>query len=71
MVQSRDSSPWFLVEVKKGDEKLSAALPAFQQMTGAKHAFQVVLDGAFVKRNCFDFTSPIVVPVRTLLSQLV
>ena len=70
-IVSRDSSPWFLVEVKKGDEKLSAALPIFQQMTGAAHAFQVVLDGAFVNRSCFDYTSPVVVPARTLLSQLV
>ena len=70
-IVSRDSSPWFLVEVKKGDEKLSAALSAFQQMTGAKHAFQVVLDGAFINRNCFDYASPVVVPARTFLSQLV
>lgn len=70
-VVSKDSSPWFLVEVKKGDEKLSAALSAFQRMTGAKHAFQVVLDSAFVNRNCFDYTSPVVVPAKTFLSQLV
>lgn len=70
-IVSKDSSPWFLVEVKKGDENLSGALAAFQRMTGAKHAFQVVLDGAFVNRSCFDYTSPVVVPARTFLSQLV
>lgn len=70
-IVSRDSSPWFLVEVKKGDAKLSGALSEFQRMTGAKHAFQVVLDGAFVNRSCFDYTSPVVVSARTFLGQLV
>lgn len=70
-IVSRDSSPWFLVEVKKGDEKLSGALSEFQRMTGAKHAFQVVLDGVFMNRSCFDYTSPVVVSARTFLGQLV
>lgn len=70
-IVARDRSPWFLVEVKKGEEKLSGSLAAFQRATGAKHAFQVVLDGEFVNRSCFDYASPVVVPARTFLSQLV
>ena len=67
----RNREPWFLVEVKKGTEKLSRALGVFQHQTGAKHAFQVVLDAEFVNRSCFDYTTPVIVPARTLLSQLV
>lgn len=67
----REGEPWFLVEVKKRDENLSESLSAYQCKTGAKHAFQVVLDGEYVERNCFDYEMPVVVPARTFLSQLV
>jgi uncharacterized protein len=66
----RDHKPWFLVEVKKGNSKLSDALTYFQGQTGASHAFQVVLDQPFVKADCFKRTDPVVVPARTFLSQL-
>lgn len=67
----RDKRPWFLVEVKKSDTALSAALGAYQRQTGAKHAFQVVLDAEYVNRDCFACVTPTVVPARTFLSQLV
>lgn len=66
-----DNKPWFLVEVKKSDEVISDALAMFQRQTGAKHAFQVVLDSKFVNRSCFEIDSPVVVPARTFLSQLI
>jgi len=47
---SKDRLPWFLVEVKTGDDKLSPALGRFQKSTGAKHAFQVVFGLPFEKR---------------------
>ncbi len=68
---ARDNKPWFLVEVKTSEEKISNNLLIYQKQTGAKHAFQVVLNGEYVGRNCFDYTSPIVVPAKTFLSQLV
>lgn len=68
---ARDNRPWFLVEVKSGDEHLSATLDAFQRQTGARHAFQVVLDADYIDRSCFDYTAPTVVPAKTFLSQLV
>lgn len=66
----RDGKPWFLVEVKATDERLSPALAHFQEQTGAAHAFQVVLDRPFVDADCFTRKAPSVVPARTLLSQL-
>lgn len=60
----RDRKPWFLVEVKNGDSKLSDALGYFQAQTGASHAFQVVLEKPFVAANCFERTHPTVVPAR-------
>lgn len=67
----RDKRPWFLVEVKAKDTRLSEALAHFQQQTGAPHAFQVVLDLPFVEADCFARSEPTVVPARTFLSQLV
>ena len=66
----RDGEPWFLVEAKNGDTSLSGNLEHFQRQTGAKHAFQVVVDEDYVDRDCFSYTQPVVVPARTFLSQL-
>ena len=71
-VVTRDRQPWFLVEVKSGRKAgLSDSLRYFQKQTGAPHAFQVAMDADFVARDCFEHSSPIIVPAKTLLAQLV
>lgn len=67
----RDGEPWVLVEVKASRETLSPDVFHFQKQTGAHHAFQAVLDLPHEPIDCFAHTTPIVVPLRTLLSQLV
>lgn len=68
----RDDQPWFLVEVKKsGAKHLSPQLEYFKSQTGARHAFQVAFDLDYVDRDCFEIEQPVVVPAKTLLSQLV
>ncbi len=67
----RDGKPWFLVEVKKSEQKLSPALAHFQAETGAENAFQVVLDLPYEAANCFAHRQPLVVPAKTFLSQLI
>ena len=70
-VIARDRKPWMLVEAKKSEERLSPSLAHFQRQTGAPHAFQVVLDAAYVAADCFTKTgTPLVVPAWTFLSQL-
>lgn len=66
----RDRKPWFLVEVKQSDSRLSGSLEHFQKETRASHAFQVVMDRPYVEANAFAISAPTVVPARTLLSQL-
>jgi predicted AAA+ superfamily ATPase len=66
----RDRKPWFLVEVKTGETSLSPSLAHFQEQTKAAHAFQVVLSLPFENADCFRIHRPVVVPARTLLSQL-
>ena len=67
---SKDGKPWFLVESKTSDTKLSPSLAAYQKATGAKHAFQVVFNLPFENVDCFQYTDPTVVPALTFLSQL-
>ncbi|MCD6413790.1 MAG: ATP-binding protein [Elusimicrobia bacterium] len=68
---TKDNLPWFLVEVKSSDCKLSKHLEYFQDRTGAKHAFQVVIEKDFQNKDCFSFSYPVAVPATTFLSQLV
>ena len=65
-----DGSPWVLVEVKTSQTSISPQLGYFQRMTGAEHAFQVVMDLPYQDIDCFTLKAPAVVPARTLLSQL-
>ena len=68
---ARDGKPWFLVEVKLHDESIEPTLKYFQQQLSAPFAFQVVLDANYVDAHCFAKAgTPIVVPARTFLSQL-
>ena len=68
---TKDGDPWFMVEVKTSDRSLSPSLAHFQKQTGAQHAFQVVFDLPFEPVDAFSYTEPVVIPVTTLLSQLV
>ena len=69
---TKDNEPWFLVEVKNSNNNsISPNLAYFQKQTKAHHAFQVVLNMPYVDKNCFDTTTPVIVPAKTFLSQLV
>jgi predicted AAA+ superfamily ATPase len=67
---SKDGEPWFLVEVKTSETKLSPTLATMQRATGAKHALQVVFGLPFEAVDCFQFSRPMVVPAPIFLSQL-
>lgn len=67
----RDDKPWFLVEAKYSNNKaISPNLCYFQEVTQARHAFQVIIDLPWVNRDCFEETRPVIVPAKTFLSQL-
>ena len=68
---ARDGKPWFLAEVKRHEGSLSPALKRFQDRLGAPFAFQVLLAADYVEADCFAKPGgPMIVPARTLLSQL-
>ncbi|RPI09289.1 MAG: ATP-binding protein [Zetaproteobacteria bacterium] len=66
----RNRKPWCLVEVKSTETSLNPWLAYFQKSTGAPHAFQAVFDLEYEDVDCFSRHDPAVVPMRTLLSQL-
>lgn len=67
---TKDRKPWFLVEAKTRDTSLSPSLGFMQKAVGVPHAFQVVMELPYVEADPFARTNPVVVPARTLLSQL-
>jgi len=71
-IVTKDDKPWFMVDVKySNDSSISKNLFLFQKQTNALHAFQVVFDMEPVDQDCFSYREPVIVPVQTLLSQLV
>jgi len=68
---TRNNKPWFLVEVKTKETKLNKNLSYFQERTNAEHAFQVVFNKEFEKKDCFSISRPAAVSAKTFLSQLI
>ena len=70
-IVAREGRPWILVEVKHREESMNPALGYYQEQVNAPFAFQVVVDADYVDADCFAAPGPpLVVPARTLLSQL-
>ncbi len=69
---TRDEQPWLLVEVKSsGNANLSPHLAFFQEKTEAMYAMQVAINLDYVAEDCFAVKTPVIVPAKTFLSQLV
>lgn len=66
----RDGKPWFLVEAKNGETKISEALLHFQDVTKADFAIQVVNSMPFDGQDSFAEHDPHTVSAKTFLSQL-
>lgn len=68
---SKNGKPWFLVEAKNSSNgSPSQSLYYFQKMLGVEFAIQVAIEMDYVDRSCFESSRPIIVPAKTLLSQL-
>lgn len=69
---TENSEPWLLAEIKaSAKEPLSKNLLHFQSQIQAKHVFQIAYDMPYVDKDCFTINKPVIVPAKTLLSQLV
>lgn len=69
---TQNSKPWILLEVKNsGKEPLNPNLYRFQTQINAPHVFQLAFDMPFIEKDCFSKKGPIIVPLKTFLSQLI
>jgi len=69
---TRNYKPWFLVEVKvEQSRSINKDLFYFQEKLRVPHAFQAAFSMEFVSTDCFSANKPSIVPVKTLLSQLI
>jgi len=66
----RDGQPWFLVEAKYSDTRLSPSLAYFRDQLDCPHAFQAVVTADYVDTDVFSYERPVATPFRTLFSQL-
>ncbi|MFA6038381.1 MAG: ATP-binding protein [Legionellales bacterium] len=68
----KQQKPWFLVEVKyANNSSISENLYFYQERLQTPYAFQVIIDMPYVDDDCFIHHTPIKVPARTFLSQLI
>ena len=59
------------MEVESHDDPVSRALKYYLDRLSAPFAFQVLMEADFVEADCFAARrQPVVVPAKTLLSQL-
>ena len=68
---TENGKPWCMVEVKISEKILSPSIRKFQEQLKAPFCFQAVLDLPFQDIDLFEKPGMFVVPLSTLLSQLV
>lgn len=69
---TKNNQPWIMVEVKATEDKtLDPHLLHYQQQLNVPHVFQVSANLPYINKDCFTFDRPMIVPLKTFLSQLV
>jgi uncharacterized protein len=69
---TQNGEPWILLEVKASSKSsLSKNLLYFQQQLKVKHVLQLAMDLEYGDYDCFSFTEPKIVSMKTFLSQLI
>lgn len=70
-LMTKNGKPWLMVEVKASDTTMDPNLLHFYNQLKTPHTFQVVAEMPYIDKDCFALDRPMVVPLRTFLSQLV
>lgn len=69
---TENKMPWLMVEVKSSaKEPLSSNLLHFQSQLHVPHVLQVAFDLPYIDKDCFSLKKPMIVPLKTFLSQLI
>ncbi len=67
---TKDQQPYLMIESKASNTTISKYLLNFAEQLKPKYAFQSVFNMDYIDKNVFYLNKPMVVPVKTLLSQL-
>ena len=68
----KNNIPWLMVEVKSSaNQHVSPHLHYFCQQLSPLHTVQLAYDLPYKDIDCFSLSEPLIVPMRTFLSQLV
>jgi uncharacterized protein len=69
---TQNGDPWMLLEVKASSKSsLNKNLLYFQKQLKVKHVLQLAMDLEYGDYDCFSFTEPKIVSMKTFLSQLI
>lgn len=69
---TKNEEPWLMVEVKSSNNKrLNPVITHFNNQLNVPHVFQVVASLDYIDKDCFSLEKPMIVPLKTFLSQLV
>jgi predicted AAA+ superfamily ATPase len=67
----RDNKPFMIIESKSSETKLSKSIEHFRAQLQPSFSLQTVFNENFVSKSCFSGEIPLIVPAKTLLSQLI
>jgi predicted AAA+ superfamily ATPase len=67
----RNNKPFMMVECKSSEIKLSKSIEHFRSQLQPNFSLQTVFNANFVPKSCFNGETPLVVPAKTLLPQLI
>jgi len=69
---TKNEKPWLLLEVKNsGKQSLSEHLYRFAGQLNPEHVLQAAFNLPYENIDCFSYKKPVIVPLKTFLSQLV
>ena len=67
---TKDQRPYLMIESKASNENISKSLLEFANQLKPKYSFQSVFNMEYIGKDVFQLEKPMVIPMKTLLSQL-
>lgn len=67
---TKDQQPYLMIESKASNENISKSLLEFAKQLKPKYSFQSVFNMEYIGKDVFQLNKSMVIPMKTLLSQL-
>jgi len=67
---TKDQQPYLMIESKASNKNISKSLLNFSDQLKPKYSFQSVFNMDYIEKDVFQLDKPMVIPLNTLLSQL-